>query len=111
MRVCQFPQDCQSPQLHGCMQDLGNSLYFFAGQSQILAALFRESSFFFNEVVQLVKSFKWIIDLVRKGRDSMIGFCRRWTILQPLILPGNTRRNNYTFAPHDTAPFLVRYQT
>ena len=38
-------------QLHGRMQDLRNSLYFFAGQSQILAAFFSESSFSFDEVV------------------------------------------------------------
>src|SRR5579864_8936937 len=88
------------------MQDLGNSLYFVAGQSQILAAFFFESSFFFDEVVKLVKSFKRIIDLVRERRDSVPIFCRRRTIFEPLISPRIAGRNNCALARHGFGPLF-----
>jgi len=93
------------------MQDLRNSVYFILGQSEILAAFFCWSSFFFYQIVELVKSCKRIIDLVRQRRNSVPIFRRRGTIFQRLISSESLRRNNYTFAPHDFAPLLVRYRT
>src|SRR5579864_823982 len=88
------------------MQDLGNSLDFLAGQRQILAAFFFQSSFLFDEIVELVKSFKRIIDLVCERRNSALIFRRRRTIFEPLISPRIDGRNNCALVRHGIGPLF-----
>jgi hypothetical protein len=56
--------------------------------------------------MKLVKSFKRVIDLVRKRRDSVSIFRRRRTIFQALISPEIAGRNNCALARHGIRPFV-----